>query len=138
MRNIITFSLLLSLITISASAVQAQIRVDDGIRSPRSVVIGGSSVIDNEMHEMIGGDFGQPSILSAPVDPSIIAPSITLPENSIMPIDPSPPSEPRKGVKRVVKPHDQIKIRRSIQDERIDDYYVQELVKDNYLFESNR
>ena len=57
-----------------------------------------------------------------------------VPETIVEPISPLSPSAPKEVRKRVVKPYNTIKVQRSIADERIDDSYVQEMVKDNFYF----
>lgn len=142
MPKIFVFAFLLSFIAVSAAQAQG-LQVDDGIRNARSVIISGNSVIDDEtVDDDLEADFKnsnpitdeETKMLQGTGIDSAVAPSVMLPENPVMPIEPYSPSAPKKNVKRVVKPYEQMKIRRSIQDERIDDYYVQEMVKDNYLF----
>lgn len=145
MSRFFAFAVLFSLAAVPV--VQAQgIKVDDGIRNARSVVVGGNSVIDSvEVESGADADFrtsipipeeGRVKTPDADIE-SVTAPSVMLPENPVMPIEPYSPSAPKKNVKRVVKPYEQMKIRRSIQDDRIDDYYVQEMVKENHLFTPN-
>lgn len=128
--------LILAFITTPA---MAQIMVDDGIRTPKSMVVGGSSVIDdgpvtNELPQAGAEPAGltdeDKELLRNEMEGvKVIAP--ILPES---PSAPAEPTQPKPNVKRVVKPYEQMKIRRSIADDRIDDSYVQEMVKDNYLF----
>lgn len=143
------FKLLMIALLLSATPAYAQmggIKVDDGIRSAQSMVISGDSVIDDEtVDDDLAADFENSVIIpdeepmeedlpgdSEPASAAVV-PTI-LPENPVEPISPFSPSAPKEVRKRVVKPYEQMKIRRSIMDERIDDHYVQEMVKDNYLF----
>lgn len=142
MSKFFAFAVLFSLAAVPVAQAQG-IKVDDGIRSARSVVVGGNSVIDDSsVDDDLEADFKNSTSMideesrklqESGVD-AAMAPSAILPENPVMPIEPYSPSAPKKNVKRVVKPYEQMKIRRSIQDDRIDDSYVQEMVKDNYLF----
>ena len=110
----------------------AQIMVDDGIRSPKNMMVSGDTVIDDGPIEdqVVGGDVvetmseeDQETFKDEMEDANIIAP-----------IAPTSPSAPKPKVKQVVKPTTEMKIRRSIADDRIDDGYVQEMVRDNFLF----
>jgi hypothetical protein len=113
-----------------ATPATAQIRVDDGIRSPQSMMVSGESVIDDGPidDQIVQGidEENSEEFQEQMKDVEIIAP--------IEPTSPSAPAIKQPKVKQVIKPMSEMKIRRSIADDRIDDGYVQEMVKDNYLF----
>lgn len=112
----------------------AQVKIDDGIRKPSSIVVSGNSVIDDKS---VDDDIKIPETLSAEEQKllengteSVTATPPVLPETPSVP----KVEEPKKNVKRVIKPYQELKVRRSIADDRIDDGYVQEMLKDNHLF----
>ena len=103
----------------------AKFGFDDGIRKPQSVVVAGESVIDDmpdnkpisiEPDTSIGG-FVPPA--DQDIDPFGAPPTV------------QKPTQPKKTVVKKVTP---VKIQRSIADDRIDDSYVQDLVKQKFDF----
>lgn len=119
----------------------AEFGFDDGVRKPQSYVVAGDSVIDKEALDSIKDDLsntdddfiGEP--ISIEDDLPVGGP--ILPEEPIDPFTAPPVVEkPTKKVRKVVKRPSAVKIQRSIADDRIDDTYVQELVKDNFNFSS--
>lgn len=142
MYKILTLALAFTLYGYAETNAQGM-QIDDGIRNAQSMVVSGDSVIDDEtVDDDIEADFAdsdpipdeESTIMSETGAEGISVPTAILPENPVEPMSPLSPSAPKQVRKRVVKPYEQMKIRRSIRDERIDDYYVQEMVKDNYLF----
>ena len=126
MKYIILFLLLF------ATPVMAQIMVDDGIRSPKNMMVSGESVIDDgPIEDQVVGEEVMDSMSEENKE--------TFKDGMedvkmIAPIPPTSPSAPKPKVKQVIKPTNEMKIRRSIADDRIDDGYVQEMVKDNFMF----
>ena len=128
------------LILLLSSPAFAQIAIDDGIRKPSSMVVSGSSVIDDEDSPIGENDDDntlsdeEEELLSQTGTEGVAAKLPSVPEQpSTMPPVVPVPAQP-KNVKRVVKPQQELKVRRSIADDRIDDSYVQDMVRDNYLF----
>ena len=137
------YAFILAAFTLFIPVATAQLQVDDGIRNPQAMMVSGDSVIDDDEDETdeeddfddVNQDINVPDNLSEEdremLEDGLEDSRIPAP---ILPESPSYPQEPKKNVKRVVKPVQQMKIRRSIADDRIDDNYVQEMVKDNQLF----
>jgi hypothetical protein len=133
--------LILFLLFFSTSAA-AQFKIDDGIREPQSMVVSGDSVIDDES---VDDDIEIPAELSEEEQKLLEdgTGDITVgkpinPETIPAPTPPVNPAVPAPNVKQVVKPYQQLKVRRAIADDRIDDAYVQEMLKDNTLFTPNQ
>ncbi len=105
---------------------QAEFGFDDGVRKPQSMMVAGNSVIDDEIDdgEIIYEDSGE-SVME-PITDEVIEP--------IMPIEPTSPSAP-VATRKVLKKITPVKSQRSISDDRIDDGYVQELLKNNFNFQ---
>lgn len=112
-------------------------KIDDGVRLPKNMVVSGGSVIDDET---VDDDIEIPDTISDEEQKKLESgtgeitiqapgqPTTTVPTPLIE------PQEPPKKVKQVIKPYQPLKVRRSIADDRIDDSYVQEMIKDNPLF----
>jgi len=103
----------------------AEFGFDDGIRKPQSVVVAGDSVI---------GDM--PDNKTMPVEPDTSVGGLVPPaDQDIDPFSAPPtvqkPTQPKKTVVKKISP---VKIKRSIADDRIDDSYVQDLVKQKFDF----
>ena len=100
----------------------AEFGFDDGIRKPQSVVVAGDSVIDDMPDTKTEND-------------TVIGESIPPSGDDIDPFSASPtvqkPTQPKKAVVKRLTP---VKIQRSIADDRIDDSYVQDLVKQKFDF----
>ena len=126
-----------------ATPALAQIKIDDGIREPQQMMASGKSVIDDEdKGDNKGADeLNLPSTLTEEekqqLDDGLEDVKIIPPITPESPSYPAEPTVPKKKVKQVIKPITEVKVRRSIADDRIDDGYVQEMVKDNYLFTPN-
>jgi hypothetical protein len=120
--------LILIALFISTSA-HAEFGFDDGIRKPQSMMVAGNSVIDDEVdnykEEIIYEDSGEDGM--EPITDQI--------EKPIMPIEPTSPSAP-VATRKVFKKITPVKSQRSIADDRIDDSYVQELIKNNFNFQN--
>ena len=101
------------------SPAYAQFAIDSGVRAPKSVVVPGNSVIDNAPNDNYGGSIG-------PAVPAGVADTDSEPLPGTQFVD--------QPVKQVLKQHNAIKVERAINDPRIDDGYVQGLVKDSLLF----
>jgi hypothetical protein len=119
----------------------AEFGFDNGIRKPQSMMVAGNSVIDSS-EEYIIEDSNDPNSgyndgyktdskknaigMMPPITDEVIEP--------IMPIEPTSPSAPI-ATRKVFKKITPVKSQRSIADERIDDSYVQELIKNNFNFQ---
>jgi len=116
---------LLSLIVPLTTQAQ-MLSSDNGIRSPQSIQVAQSDI----------GEPADPDFDSAPMD-APITDRVNLPVVPTQPINPfTPAPEPitRQNTKQVLKKMPRITAQRSIADERIDDAYVQELIKNNFNF----
>lgn len=126
--------LVLILMVLSMPAM-AQVKIDDGIRLPKNMVVSGNSVIDDKT---VDDDIEIPETLTEEEQKllengteGIVAGTPPMPD---VPTVPAIPVTPAPKVKQVIKPYQELKVRRSIADDRIDDSYVQEMLKDNPLF----
>lgn len=88
------------------------------------MVVAGDSVIDGEGEE-------QTEIIVETSDDFMDAPDIE-PVKPIAPTSPSAPAVTKKVLKKITP----VESQRSINDDRIDDSYVQELIKQNFNFTS--
>ena len=113
----------------------AQISSDLGIRAPQHMTIASG---DDMMAEDIALD-----IAVEPDDPDFDSSGTTTPgampaNGKIDPFDPvaipTPRPEPRQNVKQVLKKIPSVQVQRSIADDRIDDGYVQGLIRDSFDF----
>lgn len=109
----------------------AEFGFDNGIRKPQSLVVSGDSVIDDnddtaEKEEQIDTTqipvedefpIGGPDLPQKPIDPFTTPPTVT---------------PPKTVIKKVVKPSTPIQAQRAINDDRIDDSYVQGLINKNF------
>lgn len=128
--------LFLTLLTVPA---MAQVKIDDGVRSPQSMVVSGNSVIDDES---VDDDIEIPESLSEE-EQELLSDgtgdlTVDFPVEPSTPATPVNPAIPAPNVKQVVKPYQNLKVRRAIADDRIDDSYVQEMIKNNNLFTPNQ
>lgn len=99
--------------------------VDDGIQAPRAMMVQGSSVID-ETTETVEND-DDATDFSNPDTP---APAM----EDIDAFEPAPAVQKPQNIRRVVKQIPAVRAQRSITDDRIDDGYVQQMIKDNLDF----
>lgn len=123
------------LLTLLSFPAMAQLKIDDGIRSPQNMVVSGSSVIDDD--DATEDTIEIPDSLSEEEQKMLEGGTDDFVVGSDMVVEPNFPTKPtvkRPNVKQVVRPHQPVKIRRAIADDRIDDSYVQGLIKDNSLF----
>jgi hypothetical protein len=133
---------LIIFIFIFSTPAYAQISVDNGIRNPKAMMVSGDSVIDENTSDN-SDSLDEQSEIDLSILDGITEEDRKLIEDGredskipapILPESPSYPEEPKKNVRQVIKPVQQMKIRRSIADDRIDDSYVQEMIKTNDLF----
>ncbi len=110
---------------------------DNGIRKPQSMQVAQRDIDDEEPEDP---DF-ESLPMDTPVMPSMVSkPSddIALPTVPTEPIDPFAPAPApvvqQQRAKQVLKKIPNVKIKRSIADDRIDDSYVQEMIKNNFNF----
>ena len=126
--------LVLILMVLSMPAM-AQVKIDSGIRLPQNMVVSGNSVIDDKS---VDDDIEIPETLTEEeqklLENGTEGITADLPPNPDNIAAPTPPTVPAPKVKQVIKPYQQMKVQRSIADDRIDDSYVQEMLKDNPLF----
>lgn len=113
-----------------STPAHAEFGFDDGIRKPQSMMVAGNSVIDDEYQ-----DDGEDIIIEDYNSEDDVEPITDQIQNPIMPIEPTSPSAP-VATRKVLKKIPRVKAQRSIADERIDDSYVQELIKNNFNFQS--
>ncbi len=113
----------------------AEFGFDEGIRKPQTMVVSGNSVIDDE-NTMVDDEIVNPDInkddAKAISDAETSAPAMP----DVNPFQPAPltPEEQKQKIKRVVKKIPTTTIPRSFADDRIDDSYVQEMVRDSFNY----
>jgi len=113
---------------ILTSPAMAEFNFDDGVRKPNSMLVAGDSVID---------DTDEPDVAVSDDADDFTDPEKTAPAMVDVDAFATPPiATPRPNVKRVVKTTTDVKIQRSIADDRIDDSYVQGLLKRRNSFTS--
>jgi hypothetical protein len=116
---------LILILIFASTTAHAQFQFNSGISKPQSMVVAGDSVIDSDgsttTEEAIetSGDFADDTDMIEPIKP-------------IAPTSPSAPVTTKKILKKIAP----VKSQRSITDERIDDSYVQDLIKQNFNFTS--
>ena len=129
----------------------SQIQVDEGIRKPKTMMVSGSSVIDKEETSTTTSN-----TTSEPTENAIMpnrnanaeqqylirngddAEEIAIPEKAappqppVNPFTPAPETPKKTTYKRELKKMPTAQVERSIADDRIDDGYVQQLMKNNF------
>lgn len=104
----------------------AEFGFDDGIRKPQSMVVAGNSIIDKGLEDAIK------EVEDSSID--VVKDSIkdTSKDLTTLPVIPDKKEKPIKRVKKVYKKTSTMKVKRSIADDRIDDSYVQGLIKKHF------
>lgn len=108
-----------------------------GISKPNHMVVAGSSVIDDDdtvVKDYYEYEEGEEGYDKKPNDDGL---SIADDYETTMPIEPTQPIAPippKINTKKVLKKIPLAKTQRSINDDRIDDSYVQKLIRDNLNF----
>jgi len=124
-------------ILLCALSVPAQAQMmssDSGIRKPQAM-----QVAQRDMTEPEDPDFDTDPMdmdmymdMTDAADPSAIP---VVPTEPIDPFSPAPvPPVTQQQTKQVLKKIPNVKVQRSIADDRIDDSYVQEMIKNNFNF----
>lgn len=118
-----------------ATPAHAEFGFDNGIRKPQSVVVSGNSVIDKSEEEILDDleDETLEADVQIPLDPEFPKGGPDMPKDPIDPFSKAPEvTKPKAVTKKVVKTHSPIQVQRTIADDRIDDFYVQGLIKQNF------
>lgn len=130
----------------------AQLSIDNGVRAPRAMMVSGNSVIDDkgkketdknsakedrnddDNEDDDNDDLPVAELISDDVDTLGDSDGVSAP---IAPIDPfvaAPDPITKPNIKQELKKIPTVKVKRSIADDRIDDGYVQGLIKNNSTF----
>jgi hypothetical protein len=119
--------LVLIILIFSLPAQAQMMSSDSGIREPQSM-----RVSSNNMPEPEDPDFDSEP-MNDPVTNTADIP--VMPTEPIDPFTPAPePVVRQQTSKQVLKKIPSVKVQRSIADDRIDDSYVQEMIKNNFNF----
>ena len=95
----------------------------------------GDTIIDDEDDIVISDDVGEDFGIAEPISDQ--ASDIVAPTKPIDPFAPAPPVT-QKAKKKILKKIPRLDVKRSIADDRIDDGYVQELIKQKFDFNNQR
>lgn len=115
-----------------SSPVMADFYYREDVSYAQEMMVPGESVIDGEMTDLSDKEFDDLD-LENDVDMSLSDKAKSL---TIAPNEPTRPVEPQRPqvTKKVLKQIPMLEVKRSIADDRIEDGYVQDMIKQNFNF----
>lgn len=136
--NIPDMKYVIALLLFFSTPAYAQLNfggMSESIQGPRGMMVQGSSVIDDDPEDSRNNS--DDSAVQETRDDAMSMMDKDKPAPAMQKIDPfqpAPQPQTKQNVKRVLKKMPATKVERSIADDRIDDSYVQQMIKNNLDF----